>query len=173
MKYLLLLWLWISMLCQCSAQRHKSVVRGKMIYVKLREEVVDSIAIFSPRYSKQLFHGDNLFYTDGIVTPGRVTIKLFRFELGTREVTNAVLRSMNHDRERLLGIQLSAKTVKLRFRDEQGKRKVSYKIDSLLPESASASSTGFDILIFRLNRVCRFRQKKSLMPDDLRCSMAL
>jgi DUF4097 and DUF4098 domain-containing protein YvlB len=117
----------------CNGQHFKSEVRGKKIYIKSEGRVVDSIGLYSPRYSKQLIHGSSIYYTDGIITPDRVTIKLFKAGInGSHEVKNALIRSLYREREEFIDIKLSSGQVTLRFRDEKGRKKVTHKISSLL-----------------------------------------
>lgn len=133
MKSYLMLLIVVTSYTSCIGQQFKLEVQGKKIYIKSEGRVVDSIALHSPRHSKQLIVGSSIYYTDGIVTPDRVSIKLFKAELnGSHEVKNALIRSLNLEHEEFIDIKLSSEQVVLRFRDEKRRKKVTHKIPSLL-----------------------------------------
>lgn len=133
MKFYLILLIALANYVNCSGQHFKVDVQGKKIYIKSRGRVVDSIGLYSPRYSKQLIQGNKIYYTDGLVTPDRVTIKLFEAEInGSQEVKNELIKSLYLEREEFIDIKLSLGHVILRFRDEKGRKKVTHKIASLV-----------------------------------------
>lgn len=133
MKYFIILFVALTICLNCNGQRFKCEIRGKKIYVKSEGSIVDSIGLYSPRYSEQLIQGSSIYYTDGIVTPDRVTIKIFKIELNEeRNVRNATIKSLNLESEEFIGVKLSSEQVILRFRDKNGRKKAIYNISQLL-----------------------------------------
>ena len=116
----------------CVSQGFGVKPKEDKLYLLENKEIIDSVALFSPDYSKHAIIGNTLYYTDGISTPDRVYIRLFKVGAGDlRHTSNIPIKSLYLEREQFQRLRFRSDHIILHYIDEGHKKKIKYRLDSL------------------------------------------